>query len=70
MYPVSILVATIVMLSGIGGAALFASIFLTIFPRLGPEYVLVTLTAAISKGRLSGDSSHAFVMPTIWAALE
>jgi len=47
MFPVAILVATSAMLSGIGGAAIFAPIFLIIFPLLGPEYPLGSLAAAI-----------------------
>ena len=47
MFPVSILVATCAMLSGIGGAALFTPIFILVFPLLGPEYVLGTTIAAI-----------------------
>jgi uncharacterized membrane protein YfcA len=47
MFPVSILVATCAMLSGIGGAALFTPIFILIFPLLGPEYVLESTIAAI-----------------------
>ena len=48
MFPVSILVATCAMLSGIGGAALFTPIFILIFPLLGPEYTLNTTIAAIA----------------------
>jgi uncharacterized membrane protein YfcA len=48
MFPVSILVATCAMLSGIGGAALFTPIFILIFPLLGPEYVLDSTVAAIT----------------------
>jgi uncharacterized membrane protein YfcA len=48
MFPVSIVVATCAMLSGIGGAALFTPIFILVFPLLGPEYVLGSTTAAIS----------------------
>ena len=47
MFPVSILVATCAMLSGIGGAALFTPIFILVFPLLGPEYVLGSMIAAI-----------------------
>ena len=47
MFPVSILVATAAMLSGIGGAALFTPIFILVFPLLGPEYVLGSTIAAI-----------------------
>ncbi len=46
MFPVSILVATCAMLSGIGGAALFTPIFILVFPLLGPEYVLESTIAA------------------------
>ena len=48
MFPVSIVVATCAMLSGIGGAALFTPIFILVFPLLGPEYVLNSTIAAIS----------------------
>ena len=48
MFPVSIGVATLAMLSGIGGAALFTPIFILVFPLLGPEYVLHSTIAAIS----------------------
>jgi len=47
MFPVSIVVATCAMLSGIGGAALFTPIFILVFPLLGPEYVLGSTIAAI-----------------------
>lgn len=47
MFPVSIVVATVAMLSGIGGAALFIPIFLIIFPILGPEYPLSTFAAVV-----------------------
>jgi uncharacterized membrane protein YfcA len=47
MFPVGICVATVAMLSGIGGAALFTPIFVLIFPLLGPEYPLSTTIAAI-----------------------
>ena len=40
MFPVSILIATTAMLSGIGGAAYFIPVFWIIFPLLGPEYVI------------------------------
>ncbi len=45
MFPVSILVATSAMLSGIGGAALFIPIFVIIFPMIGPEYPMATAAA-------------------------
>ncbi len=45
MFPVSILVATAAMLSGVGGPALFIPIFLIAFPMIGPEYPLTTATA-------------------------
>ena len=43
--PVLLGVATVAMLTGIGGAALFSPIFLLGFPLLGPEYPLETATA-------------------------
>jgi hypothetical protein len=48
MFPVSIVVATCAMLSGIGGAALFTPLFILVFPLLGPEYALETTMAAIA----------------------
>jgi uncharacterized protein len=47
MFPVAMCVATTAMLSGIGGAAMFAPIFMIIFPILGPEYPLQNMAAAI-----------------------
>lgn len=47
MFPVSIIVATCAMLSGIGGAALFTPIFILVFPLLGPDYVLESTMAAV-----------------------
>ena len=48
MFPVAICVATLAMLSGIGGAALFTPIFILVFPLIGPEYALPTTLAAIA----------------------
>ena len=48
MFPVSIVVATCAMLSGIGGAALFTPIFILIFPLLGEEYVLASTMTAVA----------------------
>ncbi len=45
MFPIATCVATMAMLSGIGGAALFIPIFVIIFPLLGPEYPLTTAAA-------------------------
>ena len=47
MFPVAMCVATTAMLSGIGGAAMFAPIFMIIFPILGPEYPFENIAAAI-----------------------
>ena len=47
MFPVSIIVATCAMLSGIGGAAFFTPIFILVFPLLGPEYILESTLAAV-----------------------
>jgi len=53
MFPLSIIVATCAMLSGIGGAALFTPIFILIFPLLGPEYALGSTIAAIGTALLT-----------------
>ncbi len=53
MLPVSMMVATTAMLSGIGGAALFTPIFLIIFPLLGPDYMLAGPVAAIGVALLT-----------------
>jgi len=53
MFPVSVCVATLAMLSGIGGAALFTPIFVLIFPLLGPEYPLESTVAAIGSALLT-----------------
>ncbi len=54
MFPVSICVATLATLSGIGGAALFTPIFLIVFPLLGPEYPFPTVAAAIGVSLVTG----------------
>ncbi|MEM9171222.1 MAG: sulfite exporter TauE/SafE family protein [Pseudomonadota bacterium] len=53
MFPVAMCVATLAMLSGIGGAALFTPIFILIFPLLGPEYPLQSTVAAIGTALLT-----------------
>lgn len=53
MFPVSVLVATCAMLSGIGGAALFTPIFVLLFPLLGADYVLGSTLAAIGTALLT-----------------
>jgi len=53
MFPVSIGVATVAMLSGIGGAALFTPIFVLVFPLLGAEYPLESTVAAIGSALLT-----------------
>lgn len=53
MFPVSMLVATTAMLSGIGGAALFTPIFLIIFPLLGTKYLIASSAAAIGVALLT-----------------
>ena len=47
MFPVSIWVAACAVSAGIGGAALFAPIFLIIFPLLGQKYVISTARTSI-----------------------
>ena len=53
MFPVAICVATAAMLSGIGGAAIFAPIFMIVFPILGTEYPLQSIAAAIGVALLT-----------------
>jgi len=53
MAPVSVAIATIAMLSGIGGAALFTPLFILIFPLLAPEYPLSSAVAAIGAALLT-----------------
>tara|TARA_B100000315_G_scaffold201005_1_gene193349 strand:+ start:146 stop:1063 length:918 start_codon:yes stop_codon:yes gene_type:complete len=53
MFPVAMCVATTAMLSGIGGAAMFAPIFMVIFPILGPEYPFESIAAAIGVALLT-----------------
>jgi len=53
MFPVAMCVATLAMLSGIGGAALFTPIFVLIFPLLGPEYPLESTVVAIGTALLT-----------------
>jgi uncharacterized membrane protein YfcA len=48
MLPTATAVATLCLLSGIGGAALFSPIFLLVFPLLGSEYVLPSPATAFS----------------------
>ncbi len=47
MLPVATLVATVAMMSGIGGAALFTPFFIIALPLLGPQYPLDSVFAAI-----------------------
>ena len=53
MFPIAMCVATTAMLSGIGGAAMFAPIFMIIFPILGPEYQFENMAAAIGVALLT-----------------
>ena len=53
MFPVAMCIATTAMLSGIGGAAMFAPIFMIIFPILGPEYPFEGIAAAIGVALLT-----------------
>ena len=53
MFPVAICVATTAMLSGIGGAAIFAPIFMIVFPILGPDYPFENIAAAIGVALLT-----------------
>lgn len=48
MFPVAILVSSLAISAGIGGAALFAPILLIVFPLLGPEYPLQSSAASVT----------------------
>jgi len=53
MFPVALCVATTATFSGIAGSALFAPIFLVVFPLLGPEYQFPGVAAAIGAALLT-----------------
>ena len=53
MLPVAAAVATCAITAGIGGAALFAPIFLLVFPLLGPEYAISSPAAAVATAILT-----------------
>ena len=53
MFPVALCVATTATFSGIAGSALFAPIFLVVFPFLGPEYQFPGVAAAIGVALLT-----------------
>ncbi len=59
MFPIAIMVATMAMLSGIGGTALFMPIFLLLFPALGHQYQLTDPVTAIAAALLT--SSFGFI---------
>ncbi|MEL6866791.1 MAG: sulfite exporter TauE/SafE family protein [Bacteroidota bacterium] len=53
MLPVAVLVATVAMMSGIAGAAMFMPIFLLAFPLLGEAYIIDNPTASIAAALLT-----------------
>jgi uncharacterized membrane protein YfcA len=53
MLPVAVVVATIAMLTGIAGSALFTPIFLVAFPLMGAAYVLPNAATAIGASLLT-----------------
>ena len=53
MLPTATLVATSCQLAGIGGAALFSSIFLLVFPFLGSQYPLDSAAVAFASALLT-----------------
>lgn len=53
MFPVALCVATTATFSGIAGSALFAPIFMVVFPLLGPAYEFPSLAAAIGVALLT-----------------
>jgi hypothetical protein len=53
MFPTAIGVATCAITAGIGGAALFAPIFLILFPLLGKDYAISSPAAAVATAILT-----------------
>ena len=53
MFPVALCVATTATFSGIAGSAIFAPIFLIVFPMIGPEYQFPSVAAAIGVALLT-----------------
>ena len=53
MFPTAICVSTCAITAGIGGAALFAPIFLILFPILGPDYTISSPAAAVATAILT-----------------
>lgn len=53
MLPVALCVATTATFSGIAGSAIFAPIFMVVFPILGPEYQFPSIAAAIGVALLT-----------------
>jgi uncharacterized membrane protein YfcA len=53
MFPVAITVATCAISAGIGGAAIFAPIFLIVFPLLGEQYIISTPQEAVATAILT-----------------
>lgn len=53
MLPIATCVAACAITAGIGGAALFAPIFLLVFPLLGPQYAISSPAAAIATAILT-----------------
>ncbi|MCH8863424.1 MAG: sulfite exporter TauE/SafE family protein [Proteobacteria bacterium] len=53
MFPISMLIAVISAVAGIGGSALAMPIFLLVFPLLGPDYVLASPAAAVGVALLT-----------------
>ena len=66
MFPTAMIVATLAMASGIGGAALFTPIFLIIFPLLGPDYPLDSTLAAIGAALLTQTFGFASGLAGYW----
>jgi len=53
MLPVALCVSTTATFSGIAGSAIFAPIFMVVFPILGPEYQFPSIAAAIGVALLT-----------------
>ena len=59
MFPVSLVVATLAQMCGIGGAALYTPLFLLLFPLLGPRYALHSTVQAVASALLTEACSFA-----------
>ncbi|KAK4538732.1 hypothetical protein CDCA_CDCA20G4757 [Cyanidium caldarium] len=59
MFPVSLVVATLAQMCGIGGAALYTPLFVLLFPVLGSRYALHSTAQAVASALLTEACSFA-----------